>query len=523
MSADEQNPIMFRLPREIPHCRSAWIGVLQGTWAEMGRQYGQRCAKDIARNFDINWEKLILKGEKSFWQQNRTERQRARYGAAYLKRSFKELACLRPELVEMFAAMAEGAADELDRCIHAGACTHAEKIGLLNYSSTIHFHPDWDFDNDCPRRVSDNNDTDRRSAAAEDEADCNGFWVRGAATRTGHTYATRTAQSRHIDTGGSGRERQVAYVAIPEDPSARVFWGNGRAGNLGGIGGGLMNDRGVCCLTSGAQYARDSRPYMDASLAPGIKDFLLASSGVIFSETAQEAAQMATLGTEQYRRLTGRKTVLRARGCNIVFADEHEAYCVEQNARYYAVRRPGDLGEKDNNFLVHANHFKSSGGCFDEDNAFQSDKSMTDFTPEEMDRPSGTYYRFWSGMWMLRNNYGQIDDKLMREDLVASHYGYDEKGNRFDPEPETGVPTSGGDFNTAHETWHGTFCAHIKPYTTENPKGVGGNVETSVFNLSTRQVWWVPVWPCHYKEWNLDWHYTDLKPYAEYRRLLWGY
>ena len=172
---------------------------------------------------------------------------------------------------------------------------------------------------------------------------------------------------------------------------------------------------------------------------------------------------------------------------------------------------------------MHANHFKSKKGCFDENNVLHPEKSMSDFTPEQKDRPNGTYYRFWSGMWMVRNNYGRIDEKAMMEDLAPSHYGYDEDGKRYDPDPKTGVPTAGGHLSEEHESWHGTFCAHIKPYTSENPIGVGGNIETTVFNLSTREAWWVPVWPCHFKEWNLDWYYTDLKPFAEYRRLLWGY
>jgi len=522
MGIHKKKSTAFRLPREIPHCRSLWIGILQGTWEEMGFQYGQRCGKDMARNFDISWEKDVLKGDKNLWQKGRTEKERADYFIRYLKRSFQELSFLSLEMIEMFNGMARGAAKELDQCLHAKACTHFEKVAMMNYSSTRAFHPDWDFERDCPRVVQTGHSETGPSRTPE-EGDCNGFWIKGEGTRTGYTYATRTAQSRHIDPGGSGRERQVSYVAIPKDPSARVFWGNGRAGNLGGIGGGLMNDQGVCCLTSGAQYANPSRPYMDQTLAPGIRDFLLASYGVIFSKTAKEAAERVTVGTEAYRNKTKRKTVFRARGCNIVFADAHDAFCVEQNARYYAVRRPGDLNEKNGNYLVHANHFKSNQGRFDENNVFDPDHSMTDFTPERMDRPNGTYYRFWSGMWMIRNHYGQIDEKLMMEDLVASHYGYDEEGKRYDPDPETGAPTIGGSLSEKHDSWHGSFCAHIKPYTPENPMGVGGNVETTVFNLSTLEVWWVPVWPCHFKEWNLDWYYNNLKPFKEYRKLLWGY
>ena len=508
MSPTEDDGAAFRLPTEVPHCRSIWIGVLQGTWEEMGAQYGQRCGQDIARNFDTHWESQVLQGE-SPWQKGRSESERARYALAYVRRSLEELSHLRPEMIELLAGMAKGAAGELDRCAHAAACSHFDKVAMLNYRSTGHLHPEWDFDSDRP--ASARGSQAEPSAADDEDSDCNGLWVKGEATRTRHTYAMRTAQSKHIEPGGSGRERQVSYVAIPKDPAARVFWGNGRAGNLGGLGGGLMNDRGVCCLTSTAQIACDSRPHADETCAPGVKDFLLASAGVIFSETARDAAEMATVGTDQYRRQTGRKTVLRAKGCNIVFADAQDAYCVEQNARYYAIRRPGDLGQGDSTFLVHANHFKSAGGCFDEHNVFHPDKPMADFTPEGRDKGASSYHRFWSGMWLVRENYGRIDDAVLREDIAASHCVYEEDGRAM------------GGAQDWRQSLEGAFCAHMGPFTDANPLGVGGNAETSVFDLTTREVWWVPVWPCHHKAWRLSWQYCDLRPFAEYRRLLWGY
>jgi hypothetical protein len=383
--------------------------------------------------------------------------------------------------------------------------SHPLKIHLLNYSG-LHFHPNWDFINDRPGEVRKEN-----VGIQADDHDCNGFWLARKATASGETFALRAAQGRHLKPGGSGRERQVSYVAIPKDPRARVFWGTGRAGNLGGgAGGGLMNDCGVCVLTSGSQKkVANAQP--DETLAPGIKGFILGTYGAIFSKTARQAAEIATVGTESYRKSSGRKTVMRVRGANIVFADAQEAYCVEQNAQHYAVRRPGDLGETDGNYMVNANHFKYEQGSYNRCNEFQADVPMTAFTPEEDREKDSSYYRFWSGMWMLKNNYGDIDREMIIRDLACAHYAYDKDGRRFDPD-ETGTPTVPG-----------TFCAHMKPFTPENPMGIGGNTETTLFNLSSREVWWVPVWPCHYSDRNLNWSYLNLGPFAEYRKLLWNY
>jgi len=43
--------------------------------------------------------------------------------------------------------------------------------------------------------------------------------------------------------------------------------------------------------------------------------------------------------------------------------------------------------------------------------------------------------------------------------------------------------------------------------------GTMASIETTVFNLSTLEVMWVPVMPCHYTHWNLDWHYMNLAPF----------
>ena len=503
MDVRGQEKIPFKLPQEVPPLQVRWIGAIEGSWKEMGIQYGQRCAKDIARNFDIMWRKDILNGAAP-WQQRRTEEERGRYCALYLQRSARELAAFSPKLTEFMEGIGEGAQKELEKGKYADVCSNFLKILLLHHV-TVEFHPDWDFSKDRPRSKQ----IARAYIKSAREDDCNTTWMTGKATKDGQTYASRAAQSMSLAPGGSGRERQVAYVAIPKDPTARVFWGHGRAGNLGGLGGGLLNDQGVCCLTAGAQY-KDANEQPDETMAPGVKDFLLAINGVIFCKTAREAAEMATVGTPEYRQSTGRKTVLRSRGANVVFGDPKEAYVVEQNARHYAIRTPGELGEKGKNYIISANHFKRTDGSFDENNVFGKDQPMTKYCPEK-ERDS-SYYRFWTGMWFLNKNYGMMDQELLMLDLVPAHYAYDKDGNRFDTDPQTGAPTVAG-----------SFCSHTGKRSKENPLGTGGNVETSVFNLTTREVWWVPLWPCHYKEWNMDWNYLNINTFATYRQKVYGY
>ena len=89
-----------------------------------------------------------------------------------------------------------------------------------------------------------------------------------------------------------------------------------------------MNDAGVSVMTAGSAGGPP-----EETLAPGIKDFILGAYGVIFSTSAREAAEKMTRGTPEYREKTGRETVLRHRGANVMFGDPQEAYVVESNAR----------------------------------------------------------------------------------------------------------------------------------------------------------------------------------------------
>jgi hypothetical protein len=152
----------------------------------------------------------------------------------------------------------------------------------------------------------------------------------------------------------------------------------------------------------------------------------------------------------------------------------------------------------------------SQKGSFDDNNIFRSDQPMSQYCPEKDGESS--YYRFCSGMWMLHDCYGNIDSEMIMEEFAPSHVARDRTGKKYPPDPETGAPTVSG-----------TWCHHTGERTEEYPMGTGGNVETSVFNLSRLEVRWIPIMPCHYRRWNLDWHYIHLSPFRDLRRMQWGY
>jgi hypothetical protein len=472
------------------------LGFFRGRGKKWESRYGQRTAKDI--DFDNSW-KSILKAKATseyIWPKGKTEEEKGKYALAYVRKSVEELSYLSPEMIQFMEGIAEGAAEELNKCTYANVCSNFEKIAMINYGSDYHPGP------------------------LPEKDDCCGFWVKDGAT-TGGTFASRTSQGIFPKSGG----RTASYVAIPKDPNARVFWSNSTPGVLSGKAAAL-NDRGVCYLLAGAQYGEASAQ-PDETMAPGIACSTLAFYAVVFSKTAREAADRATIGTPKYRALSGRKTVLRRRGMTLAFADASECYNVEANARHYAIRRPGYLGEKGGNYLVFSNHYIYKDGSYNENNVWNANEPMHAYTKSQDVRgakaplPNTTYtgtsyWRFWSGMWMLHNNYGKIDKEMVFQELVPSHIGYDEDGRRYNPD-ENGVPTICN-----------TFCDHYitpsdhKGYRTkEEPLGIGGNRSTYAFIPDRLEAYWVAGWPCHFKD--KAWNYINLKPFSEYRKLLWGY
>lgn len=487
---------------QVPNYRCFWIGVLKGTWLEMGIQYGERTAPDIRWQFDMMWEKTIKPNSSLYGDLD--EKARIKYALDYLEKSFKEFSYICPEITEFMHGIAKGAETELNRSKYADVCSNYMKICVITFDGPL-FHPSTSpYYYDLAKPINAYGfvgknliETARRSESSDmADDDCHWFYVKGGATTNGEAIAMTQGTHQYDNL------RMVAYVAVPDDPKANVFYGFGAPGQVANSGGANFNDKGVALLTSGSQSYRISSDMADETLSPGIRDHLLGFAAVVFSRTAKEAAEYVTVGTPGYRAKTGRKTVLRARGSNTVFADANDCYAVEANSRHYAIRRPGYLGEKNGDFMTGANHFQFKDGSYDENNMWNAKEPMTLYTPAEP--YSGTYFRNWSQYWEIANRYGKIDKEMVMREILTSHTAYDEHGKSYLPDPG-GVPTK-----------EYSVCTHMGKRTTEHPLGTGGSAKIKVFVPSKLDVYWIESWPCANKD--KSWNYLNLKPFADMRK-----
>lgn len=482
----------FSSPTPVVPARVLSIGVLRGTWSEMGRQYGERAATDIAEHWDVDWADRVLNST-AVWAVSRGAEGRSRYRLQYLQRSWNELEEFSPEICEFMTGVAEGAGPALSGAHVGREIPHHLKVLYLNESDSA-LHPNWDFAADAPGESVGMVDGASDFVSDHDNMGdgCNGFWLSGEGTSSGHALAQRAVQA-----GLNRSLTAVSYVAVPSDPKAQVYWGLGRAGCLGGLGA-MMNAAGVCVMSSGSQGGD-----VDETLAPGVKDFILGAYGVMFCDTAQSAAAAACEGPEEYRSRTGRKTVRRFRGANLLFGDPVQGVAVESNARWYWQRTAGSGSSPsqrdDPGYVVIANHFVADASR-DELNEIDNRTAMSAFVPGR----SGSLTRYWTGYWWLKNRFGGVTVADVKE-FAGSHGVYDPDGTFWDVDPDSGRQTS------RDETW----CAHRWPADGE-PVGLGedGNSMTTVFDLTSREVWFVPVWPCHHRNWGLEWNYLNLMDYV---------
>ena len=243
--------------------RTKWVGLISGSWSQMGITLGARAGDKVRVTSDIWWGKICDgKGK------DNTLRAVKLYEA--------QIAALDSGQIDFLKGIAEGAAPWLNQSIYANS---KHEYYSENYWRvlTASIWDCWFWG----------------SPEFPAQGGCNSFATLGAATRSGKTIAT---QARH--TPHDGLCYQQAYVIRP--PDGNLVWTASPTpcicGNL------LVNDKGVSIHHHlGGKANPKSLEYPGGpyrSYAFGVPWMNLIFYAAIHANTAREAIELLTVGPQ---------------------------------------------------------------------------------------------------------------------------------------------------------------------------------------------------------------------------------
>ncbi len=463
-------------PAYEPHPR--YLGELRGSWEEIGRQYGER-AGDLIRRVYEGWyrELLAVQGSPDVM-------------AAYLHEQEAYYEALVPEALEMMHGMADGAATELAASAFPHQLEHFQKILMINSYFGLMGEP--------PASESPG------LTGPEDAVHtCSGAVILGSATRDGKTIHV-SSEDQHF----FPQEYLVTFVARPSDKRAHRYTVTDSAGEIGSEH--AQNDRGVTVSgyaggSVGLRHPTLSDPfsgYRRPGLDWQVGDFYAAA----FADNARHAVELLTVGRPEYRSRSGRKIVVGkcVLGANWVISDGSDAFVVEsipadeQGQARYAVRRPGDMGEKNGRYIVSTNNVEAADS-YDENNVHDPGHPMRQHGNAEQHPThfglSSTGMRFWTFMKLIEGNYGHIDVDMVQR-WRTTHFVLDRDGTRHDH-----VEVDGRQLPIHLAPGAATLCRHtFGPPGVDSLRGINIYVSVSVaqdlttFRTKGRPCEWVGPW-----------------------------
>lgn len=400
--------------------KAKFIGTLSGDWFEMGRQFGERSGEMTLYVSDIWWKDTCR-----MWGREESLKAFELYEA--------QIEALDRGLVEFMQGLVEGAARWLDRSPYADP-SHPMHGSNYQRVLSVNLWDEWSMMH--PRQFPDGASTfggDRKAPDRTGVAGCSAFAARGAATMDGEVIS---AHNRHSPFD----PRAYEEVYILDSKEGHRCWVLTNSPQV--AANQVVNEKGVSLsLLAGGFTNPRSLDYQDHSYYAegfGVPWFHLFLYVAVHADTAEEAIEMLTLGTPQYRSKTGRKSLLRGGGWNFLVADSDTLAVVESTADRYAVRYAGESfpftgSEWENpSYIVATNHFICDFS-YDKNNV-RTDIPMTIFM-EGYERDPGTGaikelndsgQRFWTLMWDMKKNFGRIDSYRTQQ-ILSGLYVYEKE------------------------------------------------------------------------------------------------
>jgi hypothetical protein len=398
--------------------KANFIGTLSGNWYQMGKQFGERSGEANRYVSDTWW-----KAECELW------------GKAETLKAFElyedQIKALEPGLVDFMRGISDGASRWLDQSPYADL---NHPLYATNYQRVlaVNLWDEWTMQH--PGNFPDGSSTFGGSVDTPPRtcvAGCSAFAARGEATMQGEIIS---AHNRHSDF--NPRTYEQVYIMKPQQ--GNTFWmltnSPQAAANQ------VVNNKGVSVsLLYGGATNPNSLDYKGDSYCAegfGVPWFHLFLYVGIYANSAKEAIEILTVGTEKYRKKTGRTTLLRGGGWIFLVADEDILAVVETTANRFAVRYAGDVlpftGPEwsDPDYIVATNHFLCDFSYNEHNNL--TDIPMTIFSDGyHYDEATGertgldeSGVRFWTLMWDMKHNYGGID-QYRAQQIMSGIYAYD--------------------------------------------------------------------------------------------------
>jgi len=438
------------------------LGILKGSWYEMGVQYGERSGPEIVDFFDYRFGAHLEK-----------------YGMKHLlediRRYEAQAKLFFSEGLEFARGIGDGAAKYLDKSKYHADAPNYLKIVFMNCDNCLFYgHPgEPGDDHGLPPNLTADIIEEQPS---EDSCSMIALLGKKGSTSDGISMLVHNNDGDFID-----ETWRYTYIAIPDTPGANAFWSSTSPGKFFDIMG--TNNKGLAlALTVGGNKTwLPSQNIYERAFGVTWQYILLKALSSV--SNANDVLELLTLGTPEYRAATGRKTLLRTRHNNWIMMDKNDAFVVEVTANRYAIRRPGEYGEKDG-FIIATNHYVANYS-YDANNV-KTDFPMTFFGDENYVPLSATRYHtaFWEAMF----NYGKIDAEMMKK-IWGTHSIINKNGERIDQ------ITDGEKWMPAYLASR-SLCSHEGGYPETY---TGATIDTKVAIVDYNQVQFSLGRPCEYE------------------------
>ncbi len=445
------------LPKYYPSGKD--LGVLTGSWYDMGVQYGERSGREIVDFFDYRFGSHVEK-----------------YGMKHLlediSRYEAQAKLFFPEGLEFARGIGDGAEKFLSQSKFHADVSNYLKIVFMNCDNCLYYgHPG---PADADHGLAPNMIADVRDPSPVMDA-CSMIALLGSkgATADGTSMLVHNNDGDFID-----ETWRYTYIAAPTNGNA--FFSSTTPGKFFDIMGANNQGLAMALTVGGNKTWLPSQNIYERAFGVTFQYILLKALST--AKSVPEALELVTVATPEYRKATGRKTLLRTRHNNYIMLDKNEAVVVEVTANRYAVRRPGDNGE-DPGYIVATNHFVANYS-YDANNE-KTDFPMTFFGDDEYAPMSAT--RYYTGFWQAKMNFGKLDADKIRK-IWASHSYLTQKGERVEK------LTNGQEWLPAHLASR-TICSHDGGYPETY---IGSTTDTKIVTVDFNQVRYSVGRPCEY-------------------------